>query len=142
MTHWRTQLAERLQRIRDDWSTGREGLAENRRQAQEPISILYVRCDGCGDVTAHMSTQRVGTITWTGSVVAPPEVVCDICRHAQPRVRGDEVESDQELVCAAFRYQRWRGRRSRRHRCGRIFMAPHAARRPRCQWCLGVQPES
>ena len=136
----RRDLAGRLHRIRDGIAVARRDLVTSRRLAREPVAILYVRCDGCGDVTSHLSTQHIHTITRTDMVTTPPEIVCDLCEHAQPRTRDDEVVSDTQLVCTAFRYRRWRGGRSRRRRCGRTFVTPAIAARPRCQWCLSLQP--
>jgi hypothetical protein len=135
----RPSLRQRLLRARSGLSTLRARMAEDIQRAREPVELLYVRCDGCQDVTSHMATQRILTITRTSTGASPEEIVCDLCRHAQPRSVGDEVPSDTQIDCAGFRHRQWRAGRSRRP-CARTFWAPSSAHQPRCQWCLSIQP--
>jgi hypothetical protein len=93
------------------------------------------RSDGCGRVTPHSSNQRIYTLRVAErEVSAPPEAVCDECRHAQPRTVGDEIPADVTVVCAGHPFRRFGSKRSRRT-CGRGFAVPGAASSVLCPWC-------
>ena len=66
-----------------------------------PLTVRYLRCDGCGPVTSHSSDQRLYTIRVAEREVTapPPETVCDECGHAQPRVVGDEIPAIGTVTC-------------------------------------------
>jgi hypothetical protein len=108
---------------------------------QAPAPILYLRCGGCGEVTAHSADREfflpvpasLTRVLAGGAVLR--ETLCDVCGYAQPRVIGDQVESDTEIECQARRHWVWFSWRS----CRRVFLAPAASPWPVCPWCLTVQ---
>ncbi|WP_432839055.1 hypothetical protein [Dactylosporangium sp. CA-092794] len=106
-----------------------------------PLTVRYLRCDGCGQVTAHSTDRRLYTIDMARRDITapPPEAVCDACGHAQPRTVGDEVPVDVTVTCAGTRYRRFGSRRSRRP-CGHQFAVPAAAPAVLCPWCATDQP--
>jgi hypothetical protein len=104
-----------------------------------PRRVRYLRCDGCGQATAHSSNQGLITMDRAGITAPPPEAVCDECGHAQPRTVGDELRAEVTVVCVGRRRRRFGAKRSRR-RCGQAFEVPAAASRVLCPWCSTVQP--
>lgn len=106
-----------------------------------PLTVRYIRCDGCGQVTTHTSDQHSISITMPERemTAAPPEPVCDECGHAQPRTVGDEVPAEVTVTCVGRRHRRIGLKRSRRP-CGRVFEVPAAASSVLCPWCATVQP--
>lgn len=98
--------------------------------------LLYVRCDGCREVTAHL-TYRLTRVRGLAAAPGGPlcvyvsEIVCSLCGYAQPRVLGDRLPPDVSYVCDG---RRTRLRRAGR-RCARTFGAPAAAPWPTCPWC-------
>lgn len=97
-----------------------------------PLTVRYLRCDGCGEVTPHARQVSIGS---HGIL----ETVCDLCEYAQPRAVGDEIPADVTVTCIGRRRRRIGFKRSRR-RCGRVFDVPAAASRVLCPWCSTVQP--
>ncbi len=99
-----------------------------------PLVVRYLRCDTCGEVTAHSSDRGVIGLTSAELTAPPPETVCDECGHAQPRTLGDEICADTTVSCAGRRFRRLGSKRSRR-RCAREFVVPVAAPQVVCPWC-------
>ncbi len=120
------------------WRLARElavDLWRELRAGPHPLPVLYLACDGCGQVTAHTRVQKVMSIsdgTLTGS---PPEAVCEACEHAQPRTVGDELPADTTVTCTGHRFRRL-GFRRRRKGCGEAFVVPAAAVLVVCPWCV------
>ncbi|GAA4737115.1 hypothetical protein [Phytohabitans rumicis] len=104
------------------------------------LTVRYLRCDGCGQVTTHSTDQRsISIMPERELTAAPPEAVCDECGHAQPRMVGDELPAEMTVTCVGRRYRRIRAGRSRRP-CGQEFAVPATAPRVLCLWCSTVQP--
>ncbi|WP_431726932.1 hypothetical protein [Verrucosispora sp. TAA-831] len=117
----------------------REFVHEMRRPV--PLSVRYLRCDGCGQVTPHRADQRLYSIRSQEREITapPPEAVCDECGHAQLRTVGDEIPADVTVTCSGHRHRRIGSKRSRRA-CARDFAVPAAASSVVCPWCVTVQP--
>jgi hypothetical protein len=117
----------------------REFVHEMRHPA--PLTVRYLRCDGCGQVTPHSSDRRLYTIRPAHREITapPPEAVCDECGHVQPRTVGDEIPAEVTVTCAGRRHRRIGSKRSRSP-CGREFAVPAAASSVLCPWCAAVQP--
>jgi hypothetical protein len=105
-----------------------------RRSGRQPIRLLYVMCDGCYDVTAHLTSQ-VTAVPLRGSQYAETaslvEIICRSCGWVQPRVVGDEVSPQVILECRRRQRLMRRGWR----RCQKVFIAPASAAWPTCPWC-------
>ena len=121
----------------------RRGAANGSRSdaLKHPPPILYLGCEGCGQVTAHTSHREMhlpiesGSTAFRSGTPVLRESVCDVCGHAQPRVIGDQVESDTEVrgrTRVGWLWFDWRS-------CRQTFRAPAAAPWPVCPWCLMVQ---
>ena len=131
------------------WQQFREFLAELREFAVEiwreqradpqPLPVLYLVCDGCGQVTPRTSVQKSYSLTERGLAGGTPESVCDRCRHAQPRVVDDAVPADTTVICTGHRFRRIGIKRSRKP-CGESFTVPAAATLVICPWCVTTQP--
>jgi hypothetical protein len=104
-----------------------------------PLTVRYLRCDGCGQVSVHMHNRRIFTVARGEVTAPPPEVVCDEWGHAQPRTVGDEIPADVTVTCIGRPYRRIRSGCSRRP-CGREFGVPATASSVLCPWCAAVQP--
>ncbi|MDG4751588.1 hypothetical protein O7630_11605 [Micromonospora sp. WMMD718] len=69
------------------WRLARElarSLWRELRAGPQPLPVLYLACDGCGQVTAHTRVQKVMSISDGTLTSSPPEAVCEACEHAQP----------------------------------------------------------
>ena len=102
------------------------------RRRNVRIPLVYVLCEGCYDVTAHLS-GRVTTVSlppgpWRAEFTSLVEIICRTCGWAQPRVVGDEVVPNVLLECR-------RDRQLFRRQCRRTFTAPPTADWPTCPWC-------
>ena len=109
------------------------------RAGPQPLPVLYIACDGCGQVTPHNRVQKIMSIrdgVFTGS---PPETVCEACDHAQPRAVDDEVPADTTVVCTGRRFRRFGFKRQRKP-CGESFTVPAVAALVICPWCVTAQP--
>lgn len=122
------------------WAFVRMMVREFVHEVRHPLPVRYLRCDGCGKVTPHSGNLHVGTIKVAEREVTapPPEAVCDECRHAQPRIVGDEIATDITVTCAGRRLRRIGFKRSRR-RCARDFAVPATASSVLCPWCFTAQ---
>jgi hypothetical protein len=123
------------------WALVRELVREfvDQRCPSRPVSVRYLRCDGCGRVTPHSrDTYFVAVRPGGGLSATPREAVCDFCEYVQPRTVGDEVSMDATVTCVGRRY-RWFGWGRSRRPCGRTFAVPVAASRVQCPWCATVQ---
>jgi hypothetical protein len=60
------------------------------RAGPQPLPVLYLLCDGCGNVTPRTSVQKTFSVTNRGITGGTPESLCAACQHAQPRV-VDEI---------------------------------------------------
>jgi hypothetical protein len=118
------------------------------RRARRPDDgvqpVVYVRCDGCRQVTPHTVFSRSGTFDVDGDaitdvVVTPPETVCDTCGHAQPRSVDDEVAPDAEVACTGT-VEHWSRTGPAGRPCGARFRAPSAAEQVLCPFCQTMQP--
>lgn len=105
------------------------------RAGPQPLSVLYLACDGCGQVTAHTRVQKVMSISGGAVIGSPPEAVCE---HAQPRTVGDELSADTMVICTGRRFRRF-GLRRRRRACGEAFVVSAAAVLVVCPWCVTRQ---
>ncbi|MBC8989594.1 hypothetical protein ACIODS_16870 [Micromonospora chalcea] len=105
------------------------------RAGPQPLPVLYLACDGCGQVTAHTRVQKVMSISDGTLTTSPPEAVCEACEHAQPRAIGDELPADTTVICTGHRFRRL-GFRRRRTECGEAFAVPVAAVLVVCPWCV------
>lgn len=124
------------------WREFRQLLAEfwrEMRSPPQPLPVLYLRCDGCGQVTPHTSVQKWYSLTERGIAGGTPESVCDGCHHPQPRVVDDQVPADTPIVCTGRRSRRL-GSKPSRHPCARTFTAPAPATLALCPWCVTLQP--
>ncbi|MFI7214514.1 hypothetical protein ACIBP4_25310 [Micromonospora maritima] len=108
------------------------------RAGPQPLPVLYLACDGCGQVTAHTRVQKVMSISDGAVIGSPPEAVCEACEHAQPRTVGDELSADTTVICTGRRFRRF-GLRRRRRACGAAFAVPAAAVLVVCPWCVTRQ---
>jgi len=109
----------------------------------EPVPVVYIRCGGCGQVTPHTKVSRSGRYEMaegeiTDVVVTPPETVCDICDHAQPRSVDDEVPSDAEVACCGTR-EHWSRTGPAGPPCDAVFRAPSVADQVLCPFCQTMQ---
>jgi hypothetical protein len=114
------------------------------RRPQDVEPVTYIRCGGCGQVTPHTVFSRTGTFdvddgAITDVVVTPPETVCDICGHAQPRAVDDEVPSDALVACCGTR-EHWSRTGPAGPPCGQSFAAPSTAEQVLCPYCQTMQP--
>jgi len=114
------------------------------RRARDVEPVGYVRCGGCSQVTPHTVVSRSGTFdvddgAITDVVVTPPETVCDICGHAQPRSVDDEVEPDADVACCGT-VEHWSRSGPAGRPCGETFRAPSAAEQVLCPFCQTMQP--
>jgi hypothetical protein len=106
--------------------------------------VTYIRCGGCGQVTPHTKISRSGRFdlddgSITDVVVTPPEVVCDICDHGQPRSVDDVVEPDALVECCGTR-EHWSRTGPAGPPCGATFAAPTVAEQVLCPRCQTMQP--
>lgn len=121
--------------IGDQWAAVRQVWAE----AHRPSPVEYLRCDGCGQVTAHLmvNTSYTRITLPAGDVerLEMPQARCDGCAHTQVRAVGDQVAPDAEVSCTGRRsgWQLWR-------RCRRVLAVPAAAALVTCPWCAHHQP--
>ena len=125
-------------------SRWRADRARPRRPQDDVEPVVYVRCGGCGQVTPHTKVSRSGTFgvddgAITDVVVTPPETVCDICDHAQPRSVDDEVEPDAEVACCGTR-EHWSRSGPAGPECGATFRVPSEAEQVLCPFCQTMQP--
>jgi hypothetical protein len=97
-----------------------------------PLTVRYLRCDGCGQITPHARLISIGS-------PGIPEAVCGLCGFRQPRTVGDEITADTIVTCVGRRHRRIGFKRSRRQR-GRPFDVPAAAPTVLCPCCSTVQP--
>jgi hypothetical protein len=116
---------------------------EPRRPEDEGVPVTYIRCGGCGQVTPHTKFSRTGRFDLEGGeitdvVVTPPEVVCDICDHAQPRSLDDVVEPDALVECCGTR-EHWSRTGPAGPPCGATFAAPTEAEQVLCPRCQTMQ---
>jgi hypothetical protein len=118
-------------------------LAREMRADPQPLPVLYLRCDGCEQVTPRTSVRKHYIVTATATETAldggTPESVCEVCDHGQIRVVGDEVPADTTIGCSGRRFRRFGIKRSRKP-CGASFTVPAAAVLVVCPWCITTQP--
>jgi len=117
---------------------------DRRRPCDDVPPVPYLRCGGCGQVTPHTKVSRSGSFgvaegAITDVVVTPPETVCDICGHAQPRSVDDEVASDAVVACTGTR-EHWSRTGPAGPPCGQSFRAPSTAEQVLCPYCQTMQP--
>lgn len=96
------------------------------RAGPQPLPVLYIACDGCGQVTPRTKIQKIMSISEGQFTGSPPETVCEACDHAQPRIVNDEVPADSTVVCTGRRFRRF-GFKRRRKPCGDSFTVPATA---------------
>jgi hypothetical protein len=127
-------------------SRWRSDRAVPRRPLDDVPPVPYVWCAGCLQVTPHTKISRSGTYgvdedagPITDVVVTPPETVCDICDHAQPRSVDDEVPHDVVVECCGTR-EHWSRTGPAGPPCGATFTATRAADQVLCPYCQTMQP--
>ena len=127
---------------RSEWREFLAALGELVREFRsdpQPLPVLYLRCDGCGQVTPRTGVRKHYSVTPTSLNGGTPESVCAACDYGQVRVVGDEVPADTTIVCTGRRFRRIGTRRSRKP-CGQSFAVPAAAALVLCPWCITTQP--
>jgi rRNA maturation endonuclease Nob1 len=79
------------------------------RGRPEPVHHPYLRCDQCGEIAPRTEERTVSTlgVPWPAWIPLPPESLCPLCGHSQPRVVDDELPMDVELACTSV--VRWHG---------------------------------
>lgn len=138
----------------------REFVGELRDELRRPAPVYrpYIRCDRCGRVAprlteAHTTTFVVDARQAAGrrftSTSTPPETVCPLCEHRQPRTVGDKLPAaaadarragvDGVEVAEFASGHRW-GLLGRWRRCGEVFTAPVVAAAVICPVCGTVTP--
>ena len=127
------RVGRRWDATHEVWRDVRE-LAREAFTRPERVHYPYIRCDRCGRVGPHMSIARSGSFHVTergiAGVTTPPETVCPLCRHAQPRTVGDELPGTVEVACAF----RW-GLRLGWRRCATVHAVPAEATLIACPVC-------
>jgi len=101
-----------------------------------PMRYPYVRCDRCGRVGVRTSYAQSVSFRPAPdgrrftTEVTPPETVCRLCGHTQPRAVGDELPGTVEVTCAF----RW-GLRGGWRRCDTTHTVPADAALVVCPAC-------
>ncbi|GAA2074502.1 hypothetical protein [Actinomadura alba] len=66
------------------------------RAGPQPLPVLYLLCDGCGQVTPRTRVRKSFSVSRGEINGGTPEPVCE---HAQIRVVDDEIPADTTIVC-------------------------------------------
>jgi hypothetical protein len=110
------------------------------RAGAQPLPVLYLLCDGCGNVTPRTSVRKSFSVANGEVSGGTPESVCAACDYAQPRVVDDEVPADTTIVCTGHQFRRFGFIRRRRRTCGENFAVSAMATLVICPWCMTEQP--